>query len=65
MVATFPSRSAVALRARPFFSAASAFEAFMSCQSSRPALNSSKPAMMTKSSQRPRMADTTAAASIM
>ena len=40
-------------------------ETRMSCQSSRPALNSSKPAMMTKSSQRPRMADTIAAASIM
>jgi hypothetical protein len=55
----------VAFSARPFFKAASAFDAFMSCQNSRPALNTSKPAMMKKSSQRPSRADTMAAASIM
>lgn len=64
-VAHLPSRSAVASGASPFFNAASAFDAFMSCHRSRAALNTSRAVMMTTSCQCPRMAETMAAASIM
>ena len=59
-----PSRSTVACGASPFFSAASAFDALRSCQRSSAALKTRSAAMMTKSCQCPRMAETTAAASI-
>ena len=52
-VCHLPSRMAVASGARPFFSAASAFEALRSCQNSSAALNNSRELMMTKSSQWP------------
>ncbi len=60
-----PARSTVASGARPFSSAASAFEALRSCQKSSAALKISRPAMMAKSCQWPRIAETIAAASIM
>ena len=64
-VCHWPSRSAVASGAKLPLSAARALDALRLCQNSNPALNSSRPAMTMKSSQRPRKADTSAATSIM